>query len=52
MADYQKKIEAELEQIAQAISKLPNRLLSELNELELSGVGGYCRVFIMALKIY
>jgi len=50
MADYQKKIEAELEQIAQAISKLPNRLLSELNELELSGVGGILQSFYNGIE--
>jgi hypothetical protein len=40
MADYRKNIEAELEQVAQAIAKLPPGPLSELSELELSGVGG------------
>ena len=50
MADYQKKIEAELEQIAQAISKLPNRPLSELNELELSGVGGILQSFYNGIE--
>ncbi len=46
MADYQKKIEAELEQVAQAIAKLPNCSLSELSELELSGVGGILQSFL------
>ena len=40
MADYQKNIAAELEQVDQAIAKLPTGSLSELSELELSGVGG------------
>ena len=40
MADYRLKIEAELEQISQAITKLPRCPLSGLSELELSGVGG------------
>jgi hypothetical protein len=40
MADYQRKIEAELEQVAQAVAKLPPGPLSQLSELELSGVGG------------
>lgn len=40
MIDYQEKINAELEQIAQAIAKLPPYSLSKLSELELSGVGG------------
>ena len=40
MVDYQKNIAAEMEQVAQAIAKLPPGDLSELNDLELSGVGG------------
>ena len=40
MANYQRNIEAELEQVARAITKLPSGPLSELSELELSGVGG------------
>ena len=40
MVDYRKNIAAELEQVAQAITKLPPSPLSELSELELSGVGG------------
>ncbi|MBC8481495.1 MAG: hypothetical protein H8D47_02375 [Planctomycetes bacterium] len=40
MADYQRNIEAELEQVALAIAKLPQGSLAELSELELSGVGG------------
>ena len=40
MADYQDRIDAELEQVAQAIAKLPSGSLSALSELELSGVGG------------
>ena len=40
MANYHKNIEAELEQVARAIAKLPPGSLSELSELELSGVGG------------
>jgi uncharacterized protein YutE (UPF0331/DUF86 family) len=40
MADDRQKIEAEFEQIEQAIAKLPSESLSTLSELELSGVGG------------
>jgi len=40
MVDYQKNIAAEMEQVARAIAKLPPGDLSELSELELSGVGG------------
>ena len=40
MADYQKNIAAELEQVDKAIAKLPPDPLSELTELELSGIGG------------
>ena len=40
MADSQRKIMAELEQIELTIAKLPECPLSELNELELLGVGG------------
>ncbi len=40
MVDYQKNIAAEMEQVAQAVAKLPSGDLSELNDLELSGVGG------------
>jgi len=50
MADYQKKIKAELEQVAQAIAKLPSCPLSELNHLELSGVGGILQSFINVPK--
>ena len=45
MADYKKKIKAEFEQVAQAIAKLPDCPLSELNDLELSGVGGILQSF-------
>lgn len=50
MADYQKKIEAELEQLARAISKLPDAPLSELNDLELSGVGGILQSFYNGIE--
>ena len=40
MVDYQRNIAAELEQVAQAIAKMPSGDLSELSDLELSGVGG------------
>ena len=40
MVDYQGRIHAELEQIQQAIAKLPSGSLTTLSELELSGVGG------------
>ena len=49
-ADYQKKIEAELEQIAECISRLPTCPLSELNELELSGVGGILQSFYNGIE--
>ena len=50
MADYQKKIEAEFEQISQTIAKLPNGSLSELNDLELSGVGGVLQSFYNGIE--
>jgi ribonuclease HepT-like protein len=50
MADYQEKIKAELEQVAQAIAKLPSCPLSELNELELSGVGGILQSFYNGIE--
>ena len=40
MVDYRDRIQAEFEQIEQAIAKLPSGSLSTLSELELSGVGG------------
>lgn len=45
MANYQQKIEAELEQVELTIAKLPSCFLSELNYLELSGVGGMLHSF-------
>ena len=50
MADHQRKIMAELEQIELAIAKLPDRSLSELNELELSGVGGILQSFYNGIE--
>lgn len=50
MVNYRQKIEAELEQVAQAISKLPNCPLSELSELELSGVGGILQSFYNGIE--
>ena len=45
MVDYQQKIMAELEQIERTVAKMPHGLLSELNYLELSGVGGMLHSF-------
>jgi hypothetical protein len=50
MADYKRKINAELEQVEQAIAKLPSFSLSELNELELSGVGGILQSFYNGIE--
>jgi len=50
MADYRKKIEAEFEQMARSIEKLPNSPLSELNDLELSGVGGILQSFYNGIE--
>ena len=50
MADYQRKIMAELEQIELTIAKLPECPLSELNELELSGVGGILQSFYNGIE--
>ena len=50
MADYQKKIEAEIEQVEQTIAKLPKVPLSKLNELELSGVGGILQSFYNGIE--
>ena len=50
MADYQDKINAELEQIEQTIAKLPRCALSELNELEMSGVGGILQSFYNGIE--
>jgi hypothetical protein len=50
MADYQRKIMVELEQIEQAIAKLPSCFLSELNYLELSGVGGILQSFYNGIE--
>ena len=50
MADYQKKIKAEFEQVEQTIAKLPGCSLSELNELELSGVGGILHSFYNGIE--
>ncbi len=50
MADYQKNIEAELEQVEQTLAKLPNCQLKELNELELSGVGGILQSFYNGIE--
>ena len=50
MADYQKNIEAELEQVEQTLAKLPNCQLLELNELELSGVGGILQSFYNGIE--
>jgi len=50
MADYKKKIKAEFEQVAQAIAKLPSYPLSELNDLELSGVGGILQSFYNGIE--
>ena len=50
MANYKDKINAELEQIEQTITKLPNYPLSELNELELSGVGGMLQSFYNGIE--
>ena len=50
MADYRKKIEAEFEQIEQTMAKLPDCPLSELNELELSGVGGILQSFYNGIE--
>jgi len=50
MADYQRKIMAELEQIELTIAKLPACSLSELNELELSGVGGILQSFYNGIE--
>ena len=50
MADYQSKIKAELEQVELATAKLPGGLLSELNELELSGVGGILQSFYNGIE--
>lgn len=50
MADYKRKINAELEQIEFVISKLPLCPLLELNELELSGVGGILQSFYNGIE--
>jgi len=50
MADYQKKIEAEFELLARSIAKLPDASLSELNDLELSGVGGILQSFYNGIE--
>ncbi|MCF7956290.1 MAG: hypothetical protein K9M75_10840 [Phycisphaerae bacterium] len=50
MADYRKKIEAELEQMARSIEQLPGSPLSELNDLELSGVGGILQSFYNGIE--
>jgi hypothetical protein len=50
MADYQRKIMAELEQVEMAIAKLPSCSLSELNYLELSGVGGILHSFYNGIE--
>jgi hypothetical protein len=50
MADYQRKIIAEMEQIELTIAKLPDCSLSELNELELSGVGGILQSFYNGIE--
>ena len=50
MADYQKKIEAEFEQMARSIEKLPGGPLAELNDLELSGVGGVLQSFYNGIE--
>ena len=51
MADYQRNIEAELEQLARAVANLPQGSLSELSELELSGVGGILQSFYNGIEI-
>ena len=50
MADYRERVKAEIEQIEYVISKLPDRSLSELNELELSGVGGILQSFYNGIE--
>lgn len=50
MADHQRKIMAELEQVELTIAKLPNCSLSELNYLELSGVGGILQSFYNGIE--
>jgi hypothetical protein len=50
MVDYSRKVSAELEQIEQTIAKLPASPLSELNELELSGVGGILQSFYNGIE--
>lgn len=50
MADYRDKIDVELEQIDRTLAKLPDCPLSELNELELSGVGGILQSFYNGIE--
>jgi len=50
MANYQQKIMAELEQVELTIAKLPTCSLSELNYLELSGVGGILHSFYNGIE--
>jgi len=50
MANYQQKMMAELEQVELTIAKLPTCSLSELNYLELSGVGGILHSFYNGIE--
>lgn len=50
MADYKRKVNAELEQIEFVINKLPSGRLSQLNDLELSGVGGILQSFYNGIE--
>jgi len=38
MVDYKRRVEAEYEAIERTLSTLPNKLLSQLSELELAGI--------------
>ena len=50
MADYQERIEAELEQVHQTLENLPDCPLSQLTKLELSGVGGILQSFYNGIE--
>lgn len=50
MVEFKEKIEAEIEQIARSLAKLPTNGLSDLSELELSGVGGIIQSFYNGIE--